>query len=583
MKRLQTATIIVLVLLSSTLVEAGANDPGLVGSLTLAAGPPLAESSRSAALCSAIAMSEAGSQVRTYDVTVPDEWKSMLSVGKLSVVGSPFYGVPWHRGLTPCVRLNLPLKNLTTDRLYVFITYRSEPKTNKRGYSNMESGAQYTLGPGEERLVETIAPIASVKIPVRFLLRMWDVHAGPPGRKPSESYKVVLTIDPLPVSGPHLPAGNVQMTEGASEHFAVKDVRLTHSKEQGNVFLAQVLNTTSKNLPLGIYVALNDPRETKKRARRESGGFCESVTIVSAKSEASIRLPYRIPSSVRDPLLVFTLFKPREEYASYGKYDKRRWDVQLVCWGSVDLRQAAERGDSVIPVFVPVEERAKLTAEAKSEHFVIHYRPGSYAEQELSKIIKQREGVYGRLSSALNMELPKRVRIDLYPDMEAKGLGSGTRSTPANTVTDFHIAELYNHTYQCDPNHELAHIFACQFPGHPALGDTYGIPGCGLLEGFAEYSEAGGPGLVETVRKKAQQGHLPPALSELLISSSYPAPEHLALVDFLLNKDVEKFKTFYVRVLGQPTVESVQDAAKAVYGKSLKVLEKEWHAYLKAD
>ncbi len=546
-----------------------------VASLALAGGLPLSESSRGAALSSAITGSEAGGQVRSYDVSIPDEWKGMLSVGKLSFIGSPFYGIPWDLGLFPVVHVNLPLKNLTSDTLYVKVNYRTE--STQKGYGNSGMGVYYTLGPGQERVIDTIAPIASVKRPIRFLLRMMEPHHGPPLRKPA-ARQVVVAIDPLPVSEPQLAAGNVQLTEGTSEHFAVKDVRLAHSEEEGNVFLAQVLNKTRKDLPLGIYVAVNDPRNTEERVSpiaMERGSFSKKVATVPAKSKAAIRVPYDIMDVGAKPLLVFTLFEPREEYATYYEHDHRRWDVRLVCWGSVDLRQAAERGDSVIPVFVPVEERAKLTAETKSEHCVFYYRPRSYAEQHLAKIVEQRERAYKFLSTTLNMELPKRVRIDLYPDMEAKGLGSGTKWTPTNTVSNFHIAEVYNQTMQTDPYHELAHIFSYQFPGASVRGAH------ALVEGFAAWSERGGEHehSIKSARDALAGGTLP-AMTEILLAE-YTSMPIFSLVDFLVKKDVERFKKFYVHVTSKPTAEDVKNAAKEVYGKSLGKLEEEWHEYLK--
>ena len=108
-----------------------------------------------------------------------------------------------------------------------------------------------------------------------------------------------------------------------------------------------------------------------------------------------------------------------------------------------------------------------LTVARKSAHLDFHYRPGSYADRHIERIIDRREKAYERLSTILKMELPKRIRIDLYPDMRAKGLGSGTKWTPANTVNNAHIAEVHSETNKTDPHHELAHIFSYYFPAHP--------------------------------------------------------------------------------------------------------------------
>ena len=98
------------------------------------------------------------------------------------------------------------------------------------------------------------------------------------------------------------------------------------------------------------------------------------------------------------------------------------------------------------------------------------------------------------------------VTVDLYPDGQAKGLGSGTYYTPANTVTDTHIAEVYNSSYQCDIYHELAHIFSYRF------GDT-GPAAPGLIENFAEYFEHQNMNLDDkrqAVRRQLGEGKLRP-------------------------------------------------------------------------
>ncbi len=513
---------------------------------------------------------------RTYDLTIPDDWKSLVSVGKLSVVGEPFYGVPWKSGLWPVVRVNWSLKNLTNDLLSVSVNYRTESKQKGRGNTGM--GVCYKLGRGEERLIDAIVPIASVEHPIRFLLRMAKPHRGPPASGDS-ARRVVVAVDPLPVSKIEPPTGQVRLTHGANDHFAVTSVKLAHSETQGNHLVVRVRNKTTKERPLAAYMAVNDPRSMERAQStlaRDRGSFCETVTAVPAKSAVDFVVPYSIPVRGPDakPALAFTLFEP---LGGTGRRAPRRWDVELVSWGVVDLRQAADRGGPVVlPPFVRVEDRAKLSAESKTQHFIFRYRPGSLAEREISKITKQREEAYDRLKTVLHMDLPRGVRIDLYPDMEAKALGSGTKWTPANTVNDHHIAEVYSQAYRCDAYHELAHIFSYHFGGG---GGGPGGRGHGMVEGFAVYFEPRGSyDPVAEVRKQFAEGRLEP-LSDILLADGH-GEQHLALIDFLLNKDVEKYKVFHTRITHRPTVAGNQRAAQAVYGKSVKALEAEWHATL---
>ncbi len=506
----------------------------------------------------------------TYDVTIPEEWQSSISVGKLTVVDSAFYGVPWFFGLYPVVRLNLPVENLTSDTLYLKLNYRTESK--KRGFGNSGMGVCYTLGPREKRMIDTIAPIASVTRPIRFMIRM-----GEPLRsldiKASAGTKIV-TIDPFKIS--EVASQDIELTNVDNEDFEVKEIRLEYSKEQGNLAIFQVQNMTNQDLKLEAYVAVNDPEniETKGVLARPRGFFSDSIETIPAKNVTSISIPYNIPPIGPNPVLVFTLFKPRDDNVKSGERDSRKWDMRLVGYGSFNLNQAAERQECVIPVHAPVEERAKLTKQRKSEHFLFRYRPDSYAEQNIEKAISEREKAYEKLSNVLQMELPVTVTIDLYQDMEAKGLGSGTKWTPANTRSNKHICELHNEAYQCDPYHELAHIFSYHF-------QNYSSNRGGIVEAFAAYFEPHNMQVdivKETLQKRLGEGKLN-SLDKVLQSDSSDL-ELVMVIDYLLKKDVEKFKMFYVCVTRSQKRPDLEKASQEIYGTDLKDLEKQWREFI---
>ena len=82
---------------------------------------------------------------RTYDLTIPEAWKKSISFGELTINCNAFYGVPWFLGLYPVVRLNLPVENLTTDKLYLKINYTTKSKVE--GYGNSGMGSYYMLEP----------------------------------------------------------------------------------------------------------------------------------------------------------------------------------------------------------------------------------------------------------------------------------------------------------------------------------------------------------------------------------------------------------------------------------------------------
>ncbi|MHC4155884.1 MAG: hypothetical protein ACYST6_13300, partial [Planctomycetota bacterium] len=60
--------------------------------------------------------------------------------------------------------------------------------------------------------------------------------------------------------------------------------------------------------------------------------------------------PYNIPPVGPDPVLVFTLFEPHKDIATFGEHDSREWDIELVSYGSFNLLRAAQRGQCVISI-----------------------------------------------------------------------------------------------------------------------------------------------------------------------------------------------------------------------------------------
>jgi hypothetical protein len=508
---------------------------------------------------------------RTYDLTIPEAWKQSISVGELTVDCNAFYGVPWFLGLFPVVRLHLPVENLTAETLYFKVNYRTEGK--QRGFGNSGMGVVYKLEPREKRLIDTIAPIGSATRPIAFILRMSEPFNEPDSNF-STATKVVI-VDPFKVSATD--TKDIELRNIKNEYFEIKKVQLVHSNEQGNRVVFEIQNKTNSDVPLEAYVAVNDPEniENKGVLERSRGFFNDSIETIPAKNTVSITIPYEIPPVGPKPVLVYTLFKPNQEIEP-GEHDHRKWDMVLAGYGALDLCEAAERRQCEIPVHLPVEERIKLTAQKETEHFLFRYRPDSYAEQNIAKIIREREDAYTKLSRVLQMELPVKVTVDLYPDIEAKGLGSGTTWTPANTRNNKHICEVYDNSYQCDPFHELAHIFSYHFP-------NYGSNKGGIVESFAAYFEphnmAVGP-TKQILKNKLSQGKLPSLDKVLLADGS--SQELVILIDFLLQKDVEKFKRFYVLVTKSQKAD-IEKVSRQIYGVDLKELEKQWHEFINRD
>ncbi len=516
---------------------------------------------------------KANDSIASYEVTIPEAWKKDISVGKLSIEFDAFYGMAWEFGLYPCVRINLPVENLTSETLYLKVNYRTESII--KGFGNSGMGVSYTLMPNEKRLINTIAPIASMTRPIRFLLRMSEPFRDL--NLPTQADEVIVKVDPFEISKTQSNKIDFEVLE--HEYFDIPKISLKNSNEQGNCVEFNVENKTAKGLNLGIYVAVNDPIniETKGVLARQRGFTSDIIETIPAGKEVNITIPYDIPPVGPNPVLVYTLFIPRNENIRLSDRDSSRWDIELVGYGQLNLVKAAGLGNCVIPRHLPVEERANLTLQRKSEHFIFWYRPDSYAEENIEKAVSEREAAYKKLSEVLKMELPVTVRIDLYPDMEAKALGSGTTWTPANTRNNKHICEVYNNEYQCDSFHELAHIFSYHFPNYDSNKG-------GIVEAFAAYFEPNNMRIPETkvfVKDQLSEGKLN-SLAEVLQSQS-SSQQLVVLIDFLLEKDVEKFKDFYVHVTRSQERDALEKAAQKVYGIDLNSLEKLWHEYLNID
>jgi prepilin-type processing-associated H-X9-DG protein len=498
---------------------------------------------------------------KAYEVTLPASWKPYVSAGKLTVVGAPFYGVR-SKGFAvkPHVRIRWSWRNLTSEPVVVRIQYKSWRTSRLGGHPGRSQ--VYRLAPNGYRAIDDIQPVATATEPAEFYV--WTEGLSHNGQKVDTPRRHhLVTTDPL-LPG-KLPPSRAGSNKSKTAQFVVKESRLRYSASQGNLLELDVSNRTDAELPpLLVYAAACDPGVPDPH-------FVETTKRIAARGQSVVRLPYSVPTSGPNPLLVFTVYEPPR-----GSLPVDYNDYTLLYWGWIDLRQAAEQGLAKVPAYVPLEERIKLTAKKRSKHFLFRFRPDCYAQRNIDTAIEQREQAYRRLSRVLGMELPEMVTVDLYPDGQAKGLGSGTYYTPANTVTDTHIAEVYNSSYQCDIYHELAHIFSYRF------GDT-GPAAPGLIENFAEYFEHQNMNLDDkrqAVRRQLGEGKLRP-LNDLLLSGG-TCKEYLLLIDFLLKRDLEKFKAFYVRVTHAKGAADLEIAFRETYSTGLKDLEKQWHESLAA-
>ena len=528
----------------------------------------------------------------TYEVSMPQQWRRYISVGEFTLIGSPFWGVRGSRFSAdgPLIRFRWSVQNLTAEPLYLEVGYNSMLIATgmQNGYS-----VGYFLDPNERREIRDHFKLISTRAPVILRLRLGKLQTQT-SRMQNTSGRQALVTPPLSLPSVHGAGGEWAREPERDTGLKLKEVRLRYSEAQGNVLELEVGNRRTVERNLGVFVAANDPQRAEPEVKGEvfvagsRGSFAEARITIKPNSDSTIRMPYTVPvHAARNPHLAFRVFESRESVPDtvkrslgLGKNELRYIirDVDLVCWGSLDLREAAEKGHAKLPSFIPLEERVKLTVEKRSEHFLFRYRPNSYAQRNIDTAIKEREGAYEYLSKVLQMELPQTITIDFYPDMEAKALGSGTPWTPANTVTNTHIAEVYGEGYQCDPFHELAHVFSYHFPGHGGSG------GEGLNENFADYFEGSTkatlPALKSGLEQKLRKGNLRSLDKILLQDTTRVEADSLVLIDFLLKEQVESFKRFYVSVRRARNVEDLERACQNVYGTDLTDLERQWHSFL---
>jgi hypothetical protein len=154
----------------------------------------------------------------------------------------------------------------------------------------------------------------------------------------------------------------------------------------------------------------------------------------------------------------------------------------------------------------------------------------------------------------------------------------------ANTVNDHQIAEVYSDNGGASPGHELAHIFSYHFPGHPKRSGDVGKPADAFVEGFAGCFSFRGNGerAIADLRKRGDTALLP-SIPEIIASSDYgTSAEPMALVQFLVDKDPERFKRFYVQVIADPNPAAIDQVCRKTYSMTLAELEQEWHNFLRS-
>ena len=272
-------------------------------------------------------------------VTLPEQWKPYVSAEELTVVGAPFYGVR-SKGFAvePHVRIRWSWKNLTSQPVVVRVQYKSQrtlPIGGHPGRSHV-----YRLAPNEYRKIDDIQPVATATELTKFYVLAEGLSYNGQKVDTPRGHQLVTTGSLLPGK---LPASKAGSNRRKTAQFVVKQSRLRYSSSQGNLLELDVSNRTDAELsPLVVYAATGDPGISG------DAHFFETTQRIAAHGQSVLRLPYSVPTSGSNPLLVFTVFEPPK-----GSLPVDYNDYTLLYWGWIDLKQAAEQGLAKVPAYVP--------------------------------------------------------------------------------------------------------------------------------------------------------------------------------------------------------------------------------------
>ena len=214
-----------------------------------------------------------------------------------------------------------------------------------------------------------------------------------------------------------------------------------------------------------------------------------------------------------------------------------------------------------------------LTATRELGALVFHYRPGDLTPEQLEQDVAANVAYFHELQDKLAMEYVGRIHVFLYKDkadMRATTEGEADIAFSTGTVSVHQLHDFRG-------VHELTHIFALQFPGHP---DGAG-PDLFLTEGLATALAESDQGVAVDAwaAMYLRIGKLP-ELSALRGDFMGSAPQgvhpyHVAasFVKSLIDRfGIEKVKAYYEN----------STEAGMVFGVPLPRLERDWRAHLAA-
>jgi tetratricopeptide (TPR) repeat protein len=215
-----------------------------------------------------------------------------------------------------------------------------------------------------------------------------------------------------------------------------------------------------------------------------------------------------------------------------------------------------------------------LSGVVATEHFRIHYLPGSFTDSELREIAELHEFRLSQVETALQTpEEGKVIASYIYPDDETKLKFIGTATT--NIAKPWrHEIHLDKSSWQQTLKHELVHVVAGEF-GMPVIRAHYNI---GLVEGLAMAVD---PAFGNRTLHEYAAGMIKFRLIGDPVRLIHPVgfALHASTVSYVM---MGSFCSYLIDHYGMMRFKELYGGASGarVYGKSYEQLAEEWESYL---
>jgi len=215
-----------------------------------------------------------------------------------------------------------------------------------------------------------------------------------------------------------------------------------------------------------------------------------------------------------------------------------------------------------------------------SRHFNIFYQPNSLAEKEISFIVRALEKSFAFVIKKLELKdkFPK-INYYLYPDNSSKFLAMGDSGNANARVKQFAIHGVYNKKIKIVGRHEIVHLLTNKWGKPPEL----------LRQGLAEAMEETWHKINhhQWVKNFIKNKNLV-APKDLLDDKKFwrfddliTYPESGSFIKYLINCcGLKLFKKLYKKLHYNLSFKQKEKIIKAIIGKPLKELERDWLDYI---